>query len=401
MLILNERQQKFVDLAVDWFYNSSSTLLQLAGYAGTGKSVVISEILRRLNLSVNDVLPMAYTGQACTIMRKNGLSNACTCHSGLFFASKEVDIIDGHRNIDSTFNAPLLKWKFVPKDFSNSFIKLIVLDEAWMIPKRFKKYIDDTGIKVIAAGDPGQLPPVADEPGYLIDGDIFFLTDLMRQSVYSPIIYLANRARNGLPLEPGLYGNEALVIYDDELDNEMLSRTDIALCGTNRTRDELNSTIRNNILGISVDYPMIGEHIICRKNNWEKTVDNIPLVNGLVGTVIRQPSVSDFDGEVFSIDFLPNMSRLPFTDLKVNHRYINSNHNDKELLSRNPYLSGELFEYAYASTVHLSQGSEYSSGVVIEEFMNRNIQNALNYTAITRFKNKLVYVKHKPKTWML
>ena len=36
MLILNERQQKFVDLAVDWFYNSPSKLLQLAGYAGTG-----------------------------------------------------------------------------------------------------------------------------------------------------------------------------------------------------------------------------------------------------------------------------------------------------------------------------------------------------------------------------
>ena len=401
MLILNERQQKFVDLAVDWFYNSPSKLLQLAGYAGTGKSVVISEILRRLNLPINDVLPMAYTGQACTIMRKNGLSNACTCHSGLFFVSKEIDTVNGHPNIDSTFNIPLLKWKFLPKDFSTSSIKLIILDEAWMIPKKFKKYIDNTGIKVIPAGHPGQLPPVADDPGYLVDGDIFFLTDLMRQSKDSAIIYLANRARNGLPLEPGLYNNEALVIYDDELDNEMISRSDIVLCGTNKTRDELNSTIRNKILGICTDYPMIGERIICRKNNWDRNVSDIPLVNGLIGTVVKQPNVSDFNGEIFSIDFLPDISQIPFIDLKVNYKYINSNHTNKELLLKNPYICGEIFEYAYSSTVHLSQGSEYSSGVIIEEFMNRNIQNALNYTAISRFKNKLVYVKRRPKTWMI
>lgn len=402
MIHLNEKQQRFVDLAIDWFYHSSSTLLELAGYAGTGKSVVISEILRRLNLPENSVLPMAYTGQACTIMRKRGLKNACTCHSGLFNPVQEVvlDQSTGKAKMNSTFNVPLVKWKFIPKDFSNSGIKLIILDEAWMIPKHFKQFIDSTGIKVIAAGDPGQLPPIGDAPGYL-QGDAFMLTELMRQEESSPIVYIANRAREGLPIEPGLYGNDVLVIFDDELDNNIISRSDIILCGKNNTRDILNNKVRREIIGVTFDYPLFGERLICRKNNWDKIVDGIPLVNGLVGTVVSPPDIGKFTGEILVIDFIPDLLEKPFMDVNINHKYLNASKDEKEKLKTNPYLQGDIFEYAYASTVHLSQGSEYNSGVYIEEFMRGDIQNALNYTAITRFKNKLVYVKHKPKFWSL
>ena len=86
---------------------------------------------------------MAYTGQACTIMRKRGMPKACTTHSGLFTPVQSV-VKDEHGNIkmNKQFNVPLVKWNFVPKDFTNSGIELIILDEAWMIPKKFKKYIE-------------------------------------------------------------------------------------------------------------------------------------------------------------------------------------------------------------------------------------------------------------------
>ena len=401
MIQLNQLQQTFVDMAVNWFYRSSSTLLQLAGYAGTGKSVVISEILRRLRLSEDEVLPMAYTGQACTIMRKRGFSNACTCHSGLFIPIQEVetDPETGMIRMNKTFNIPIVKWKFIPKDFTGTRIKLIILDEAWMVPKRFKNFIDRTGIKVIAAGDPGQLPPIGDSPGYLTEGPIFFLTELMRQSENSPIVYLANRAREGKIIEPGLYGDSALVIFDDELDNDLLSKANIILCAKNVTRDSINNKIRHEILGFHTDYPLFGERIICRKNNWELDVNGIPLVNGLTGTVITPPEIGRFNGDIFLLDFLPDMLDYPFVNLPINYRYLNASHQEKEELKNNPYLFGERFEYSYASTVHLSQGSEYSAGIYIEEFLSKNIQKMLNYTAITRFKDKLIYVVHKPKYW--
>ena len=399
-IVLNKGQQIAVDAAVNWFHHSSEQTFCIEGPAGTGKSVVISEILSRLNLSDDEVLPMAYTGQACTIMRKRGMPKACTCHSGLFTPVQKV-MKDSHGNImmNKTFNVPLVKWSFIPKDFTNSNIKLIILDEAWMIPSHFKRHIDDTGIKVLATGDPGQLPPVGGDPAYLISGTVYHLTELMRQAENSPIVYLANRARHGFPIETGMYGNDVLVIFDDELDNSIIAKSNVVLCGKNATREYINNVVRDQILNIHTDFPVFGERVICRKNNWEREVDGIHLVNGLTGTVITPPDIGRFTGYVMRIDFLPDLLDVPFTNVDINYKYLNASHKEKESLKLNPFLEGERFEYAYASTVHLSQGSEYDSGTYIEEFLRSDMQNALNYTAITRFKHQMIYVKHRPKFW--
>lgn len=399
-IVLNREQQIAADAAVNWFYHSSEQTFSIEGPAGTGKSVVISAILSRLNLRNDEVLPMAYTGQACTIMRKRGMPKACTCHSGLFTPVQDMAKDEyGRIKMNRQFNVPVVKWSFIPKDFTNSGIKLIILDEAWMIPKHFKRHIDNTGIKVLATGDPGQLPPVGGEPGYLIDGIIYHLTELMRQEENSPIVYLATRARKGLPIETGMYGNDVLVIFDDELDNDIISRSNVVLCGKNSTRESINNRVRNQILNIHTDYPLYGERIICRKNNWEREVDGIHLVNGLTGTVITPPDIGRFTGNTMLVDFLPDLLDVPFTNVDINYKYLNASREEKEALKLNPYLEGERFEYAYASTVHLSQGSEYDCGTYIEEFLRSDMQNALNYTAITRFKKQMVYVKHKPKFW--
>jgi len=402
-IILNNGQQIIYNAAIDWFYNSSSRLFQIASEAGCGKSVLIGEIVKGLGLRSDQILPMAYTGQAAMVMRLHGLKNACTCHSGLFYPV-QVKAIDekGNYIIDTRYNTVTYKWELVPKDFTNSNIKLIILDEAWMIPKKFRKFIDDTGIKVIATGDPGQLPPIADEPGYFIDGNIYYLTEIMRQEKDSALVYIAHKARYGYPIDYGLYGNDVLVIFDDELDNNILSKADVILCGKNNTRDFLNKKIREDILHYHNDTPNYGERVICRKNNWGIMIDGIPLVNGLTGNVISQPNVGKYDGKTIKIDFLPDLSYNVFIDLAINKNYINAkNKNDRENIRNDPYLKGELFEYAYSSTVHLAQGSEYNYGIYFEEYLGNPgwYQNALNYTAITRFKNKLIYVKHKPKYW--
>lgn len=403
-IVLNRGQQIACDAAIDWFYNSSSSLFQVAAEAGCGKSVLVGEIVKRLNLKSYEILPMAYTGQAAMVMRTHGLPNACTCHSGLFVPYQAPLLDDnGKPVIDYRFNTPVMIWKFEPKDFRGTEIKLIILDEAWMIPKRFKKFIDDTGIKVIATGDPGQLPPVRDEPGYLIDGTIYYLDELMRQDANSGLVYLARRIRRGGSLEYGQYGN-VLVIGDAELTNNMISAANLVLCGTNNTRGIINNKVRNEILGYSSDYPHYGERIICRQNNWSKELeDGLPLVNGMAGTVINPPSLSSMDNKTktFKIDFAPDVNiNSPFFGLDVNYQFLNSkDQNEKDKIRRSRYTRGELFEYAYASTVHLAQGSEYSRGIYIEEWMGRREQAALNYTAITRFKDQLIIVKHTPKFW--
>ena len=402
MIVLNKEQEEAAQRAVHWFHYSSSQYFSIVGYAGTGKSVVISEIIRRLRLTQDEVLPIAYTGQACTIMRTKGFTNACTCHAGLFNPVK-VPMKDamGHVIIDKQFNAPKTTWNYIPKSFENTKIKLIVLDEAWMAPDFIRRVLDNTGIKVLAAGDTGQLPPIGGKPAFLMDGIICRLTELMRQEENSPIVYLANRARNGEPICPGVYGNSVFVIFDDELNNEILSRSHIVICARNATRDYINERVRHEILHKFSRYPDYGERIICRHNNWDKSVGNIPLVNGLVGTVISPPDVSRVEKDTLKLDFLPDLTNEKFSNLDINVKYLNMPYKEREFYSKNPYFQGEHFEYAYASTVHLAQGSEYLCGTYIEEAMSPQMVKAANYTAITRFKQQMVYVMHKPKFWRI
>lgn len=396
--MLNNNQQLICDKAVDWYYNSSSTLFQIDGEAGTGKSYLINNIVEKLGLRHDRILSMAYTGQAALVMRRKGLINSVTCHSGLFEFQQTIVISeDGTPLMDKELNIPIVKEVFLPKHINYNDYDLIIIDEAYMIPKSFRKYIDNTNIKTIVTGDSGQLPPVEDEPAYLIDGEIHHLTELMRQSEYSPIVYLARRARNGMDILPGTYG-QTVVCFVDEIKDiyRYCFNSDISLCGKNMTRENINNNIRKNILNTDSPTPLYNERVICKKNNWRLTIDNIPLVNGLVGNVSNSSQIY-YDRGLFLIDFKPNLLNKSFIDLKCDYDYIRSDYKSKQDMYRFRYNKGEKFDYAYASTVHTAQGSEYDSGIYIEEYLGGNIMNNLNYTAITRFRNNLLYIKNRRK----
>ena len=50
MFTLNPGQEAVVNAAIDFYKNSSEQVFQFTGPPGTGKSVVLSEILKRLHL---------------------------------------------------------------------------------------------------------------------------------------------------------------------------------------------------------------------------------------------------------------------------------------------------------------------------------------------------------------
>ena len=250
------------------------------------------------------------------------------------------------------------------------------------------------GIKVLVAGDSCQLPPINDESAFLNGYNIHYLNELMRQAADNPIIYLAHRARKGEPIHCGIYGNNLLVIEEKDLTNEMVLNIGNIVCGTNKTRDMFNYTIRS--LMRRSPYPEYGDRVICRNNNWEIEMDNVALANGLTGYIsspIDASSFQDKEKTIININFKPDLLNKSFLNLKANYEYIISDYSRRNEIKNNKFSRGELFEYAYALTTHLSQGAEYYSGIFYEEFLRPNIQNQLIYTGITRFKNSLIYVK--------
>ena len=382
---LTDEQEKLVDEAVDFYYNSSEQVFQYTGGAGTGKSVVANAIVERLGLSMLDVAPMSFIGAASIVMRLKGLTNAKTIHSWIY----EPKIVLDYEHMDTYLGKPKKKLIFVPKDMGDK--KLILIDEAGCVPYNLKKDIERHGIKIIACGDLNQLPPVADRPAYLYEGKVHRLTQTMRQTEGNAIIYFSQLLLQGKRLQPGYYGN-VLIIEEDQLVPSMLSNANVVICGRNATRDKFNKYIRESIIGFSGKLPARGERMMCRKNNWQIEVDGLNLANGLIGTVTNEPSPYGFDGKTYQIDFAPDMCNTTFHHLDCDYKYLHADVKEKDYLKKYARDNGEKFEMAYAITTHISQGGQYGHGIYYEEYMNESINRNLNYTGITRFSDWCIYI---------
>lgn len=400
-IILNDGQQKILEAAVNWYKNSSEQVFEIDGAAGTGKSVLIYQILNAIHLGPREYYAMAYTGAASIVMRTKGFPSAKSIHSTLY---ETIEIPDYDDKLSMEFGVPKKRYVFQLKApyAIDPEVKLFFIDEAYMVPKYMVNDILSFGIKVIACGDAHQLPPIGDEPGFLTGYNVHHLTQLMRQSENDPIVYLAMRAMNGLPIHCGNYGN-VMVINDDEFIPEMIGYADIVICGTNRTKESMNSYVRH-LAGFG-DYklPHYGERLICRDNNWQEVIDDIALANGLIGTVTNNPDPTKLNSNIFTFDFKPDLCNAAFHNVRANYEYFISDTDRKNEIRKEAkevkYNIGDLFDFGYCITTHLAQGSEAMDGIYIEEFLRAQTQNQLLYTGITRFKRSLIYIKKKNRTF--
>lgn len=388
-MIYNEGQEKVIQEAVRMINHTSEQVVQISGGPGTGKSTILLEIFKRLNTPLHRVSAMAFMGQASIVLRMKGFKNAKTIHSWLFTPEEVVKIRDGKPVMNEYYNTIETEVAFVPKPLDN--IDYIVIDEGGSVPDYLGKEIESRGKKIIVTGDLDQLPPVGDKPAYLYSGKVLRLTENMRQNAGSSIPYIADRILKGLPIHKGFYG-DVLVIEERELTDNMYLNSDIILCGKNITRDHINKKVRNDLLKINSDIPLYGERVVCRKNNWNVEVDGINLTNGLTGIIDSFPSVYGFDGKKLEIDFRPLIANSVFRNIHIDYNYLTSNYEQRKLLKYNKFSKGDKFEFAYANTTHLSQGSQYANGIYISEYLSKNIQKNLDYTGITRFSNSVIYV---------
>jgi exodeoxyribonuclease-5 len=341
---------------------------------------------------------MSYIGAAVINMRNNGLLNAKTIHSWIFDII-ETPMIDksGKQVYHSYYGTPVYTSKFVPKDELPG-IKLIIIDEGSCVPMSLKQYIEKFNIPILVTGDIDQLPPVADRPAYLYDSrKVKRLTKVMRQAEQSYIVQLSQRCKMGLPINIGYYG-DVLVIYEEDLTDDMIKCADIIICGKNKTKYEMNKRIRQDILGIKSTLPVYGDRLICRKNNWRLSEGYLNLANGLIVQSLSTINVTDFDekGMTFNMSVSPIQDNsITFSDIQANYKYYSGNEEDRRKIKIDKYSIGELFEPAYTITAHLSQGSQFANVIYLEEYMG-DISNKLNYVGVSRATNSLIYVKKRP-----
>ena len=383
----NTEQVECIYKAENWWHGSGDQVFEISGAAGTGKTTIVRYLTERLNLDANEVLYVAFMGKAATCLARNGLP-AATIHSTIYHYEKEP-YVDENGNYVYLSNGKLkMKLTQTLKPKLNKHIKLIVLDEAGMVGETLAKDLLSFGIPVIALGDLNQLPPVMDKSFFLKNPDIV-LTKIMRQSEGNPIIYLSQKVLNNEPLNIGVYGNSA-VILKNNIDDHIFKAADMIITGTNGLRAMVNDLFRQEYKSFkNLKIPHIGEKIICRRNNWDKCIcDGIFLTNGLMGFV-DNVDMSSLKGNKLNIDFRPDFLEKPFKNLPVDYNILFSPPGSKDT---QPYTYGaNIFEFAYAITTHLSQGSQWDNVLLLAEKcgFDKEYNKKLLYTGITRAKDRI------------
>ena len=390
-------------LIEDWFKNSTKQFFVLAGYAGTGKTTLLKHtVTDTLGLVPDDTAAFVTpTGKAATVLIRSGI-NACTLHKLIYQSIvEEVEIELNGKKIT------VEKLKFKRRESIDKCIKLIVLDEASMVSDDVLTDLCGYGVKILLCGDNAQLPPVEGLNEFLSTPD-YTLKTIVRQNLGNPIIQLSEMAREGKFIPFGRYGDTATVIskriFTGERRKNYLLRADQIICGTNKTRAQINDEIRS-LSGFS-GLPQHGEKLICTQNNWETFIDSemrFNMVNGIIGTAIDP--FYDEGRSIGFIQFKPEFldevcpEALPF-DLGIfQDGYYRYKHGDYfEKFDENGEAVGAFtlnrFEYGYCISCHKAQGSEFDNAVVFDEsYCFKEDKNRWLYTAITRAKKKLILIR--------
>jgi exodeoxyribonuclease-5 len=353
MMELSPDQEETLAAAVDFIEAPfvSRNFRTLHGLAGTGKTFLLARLVARYpGLTLT-----AFTGKAASVLRKRVNVNVTTLHSAIYNFQGLVD-----DEFDPEKKNPIFSPKGDPLPGH-----IILVDEASMIGGRNARDLLDTGARIIASGDPGQLPPVRDSQ-FFTEAD-WELTQVHRQAWDSPIIRQAHNVRtNGRYEEDG----DAFRVISFAGPEELLGH-EIILCWRNKTRKKLNVRKRQ-LMHLPADRLVAGEPLMCLKND-----HRLGVYNGAVYTVSGRGD----DGELFL--------REGERDIVVPRAVIEDFDSAFDVLRYdNDYLP---FAPAYASTVHKAQGSEYESVLLFDECTDD--WRAFTYTGLTRAVQRCTVVK--------
>lgn len=389
-MILTQKQEEGLRIALQR-YKDKEPYTCISGYAGSGKSTLVRFIIDALQVPMATVCYIAYTGKAAQVLRRKGCANAMTAHRLLY---RSIPLNNG-------------RFKHIPYTDIEPY-QIIVVDEVSMLPKRMWDLLLSHHKYVIALGDPGQLPPVGGDNNEVLDHPHIFLDEIMRQAQESEIIRLTMHIRDGERLEK-FSGQDVRVVSPTEMQKDgFLFWADQILCAKNVTRKQLNTMMRQISKGVEDNLPIIGDKIICLRNDWDfVNATGDALVNGLSGNIeeltyvdATHPLYNPFMDKTPIVTLRPDYDETTtFNTVDLDYKLFNEgeptiNWNNWKKIPK--MFHPHEFDYGYVITVHKAQGSEWDKVIVFEEYMKDQTRDDFKrwlYTAATRAAKKLIVVK--------
>jgi len=472
---LTSEQSSLID-ELENFLTDQTPCFILKGYAGTGKTFLMKGLTDFLLQSKRNFAILAPTGRAAKVISQKTKHKTCTIHKKIY-SNKELKEF----KIKDEDGTETFKFHFEVRINEDSANTVYIVDEASMISNVYSEgeffrfgsgfllndllhYINidnnDHNKKIIFIGDNAQLPPINMNFSPALDGKYlqkncgifskeFELTEVVRQSADSGILYNATKIRkslkenifNKLDINTDLKDiikteyDELLPKYLQACNNKIDEET-IIVAHSNSAVKGYNDFVRNHFFPNQITITT-GDKVILLSNNYNYS--QMELLNGDIGfvlkvspttesrTILLKRKKNDVVEEIniplsfrnVTIAFIDEDFKKHEIECKVIENLLYSQHNDlssdeikalyidfkirnkdlrngtqafRDALRSDQYFNALRIKFGYAITCHKAQGGEWKN-----TFLNcKTSMGYLNssyfrwlYTGITRAKENL------------
>lgn len=427
----------------------------LRGYAGTGKTSLISALIQTLpSLRVSSLL-LAPTGRAAKVISAYSNRPAYTIHNKIYMtvtdASGAVRTVRGINKHSYT---------------------LFIVDEASMIglePTSTRQSLledlidyvyDGNHCRLMLIGDSAQLPPVGQSESPALDERYLSaafslnvisaeLTEVVRQKQLSGILAGATALRSQItslvagdearmPLfSPNgvdvirLAGEDLMETLYREYGDFALDQV-VVICRSNKRANLFNQGVRNTVL-FREEEVNAGDYLMVVKNNYfwldeESTIGFI--ANGDIVEVLSVRNVQELYGFRFAdatvrfVDYPDEEPRdcklllstlysespsltsdeanLLFNNVMEDYADLPTKAERLRELRANPYFNALQVKFAYALTCHKTQGGQWRTVIIDQGFLPPDMQLDREYlrwlyTAFTRATDRVYLLNFEPR----
>ena len=443
----SEQDELITDLSDFVATIGNRSIFMLKGYAGTGKTTLVSALVKSLPVIGKRSALMAPTGRAAKVLSKYSKKSASTIHKKIYWIRTNKS--------GNTFI------KLKENTHSNT---IFIVDEASMIPENSDKgfgnrsLLDDlieyvyegSDYKLILIGDTAQLPPVHLEISPALDEKILQrnyskqviskeLTEVVRQKEDSLILENATNLRNKIAIGdysyPQLATNTEVVRLNtgedlqDALEtayNNVGINSTTVLCRSNKRANLYNQQIRAKIRWQENEISTCDMLMVVRNNYfWLDDSSKAGFIaNGDIVEVVKIKETIERYGFRFAkasvqmvdypyekeldvillLDTLTSQSpAITYEQYQQLYKLVGLDYKGQKEINKkikeDEFFNALQIKFAYAITCHKSQGGQWENVFIDLGYFNKDMLDKSYlrwlYTAMTRASKKLYLINFK------